>query len=75
MHLCCTVCHVGREELFLTDLKLAVLEVAAQPADAKKFGKAAVYGMASSLPAGPIKEMLKVYNDVVLDVFLSVDKK
>lgn len=32
----------------------------------KKTGNAAIYGMASSLPAGPIKMMLCTYTDVVL---------
>jgi hypothetical protein len=68
MHLCCTVRHVGREQDFLADLKLAVEEVTSRPSMNKKEGKAAIYGMASSMPAGPINEILKVYNDVVLDV-------
>ena len=49
-------------------LTVYIIQVAAMPADSKKEGKAAVYGMASSLPAGPVNELLKVYNDVVLDV-------
>ena len=28
-------------------------------------GKAAVYGMAATLPAGPLDEMLQCYNDVI----------
>jgi hypothetical protein len=31
-----------------------------------KEGTAAIYGMTSALPAGPVKELLKVYNDVIL---------
>jgi hypothetical protein len=34
----------------------------------EKGGKAAIYGLTTSLPAGPVNEMLKVYNDVVLKV-------
>jgi hypothetical protein len=34
----------------------------------KSTGNAAVYGMASSLPAGPVNEMLRTYTDVVLKV-------
>ena len=67
LHLCCTCLHVGNEALFLKNLQDALDEVAKIPADAKKEGKAAVYGMASSLPEGPVNELLKVYNDVVLD--------
>ena len=52
---------------FLKDLQESINEVAKIPADSKKEGKAAVYGMASALPAGPVNELLKVYNDVVLD--------
>ena len=68
LHLCCTVCNLNNEDTFLKDLQESVNEVAALPEDAKKEGKAAIYGMASSLPAGPLNELLKVYNDVVLDV-------
>ena len=32
----------------------------------KQEGNAAIYGMASTLPAGPINEMLRTYTDVVL---------
>jgi len=32
----------------------------------KAKGNAAIYGMASSLPAGPVNEMLRTYTDVVL---------
>ena len=67
MHLCCTVRHVGHEGDFLKDLGDAVAEIAQLPIGQKKEGKAAIYGMASSMPAGPINEILKVYNDVVLD--------
>lgn len=68
IHLCCTVCHLGKEEVFIRDLKDSVAEVMLQPINKKKVGKAAVYGMASSLPAGPINQLLQVYNDVILDV-------
>lgn len=68
MHLCCTQCHVGHTQDFLDDLRSAVIEVRAIPAGTKLTGKAKVYGMASSLPNGPINEILDVYNDVILDV-------
>ena len=64
VHICCTVRHVGREAELLTDLAQSVKEVRDNP-DANQ-GKAAIYGMTSSLPSGPVNELLKVYNDVVL---------
>eukprot|EP00597_Dinobryon_sp_UTEXLB2267_P018582 CAMPEP_0201113248 /NCGR_PEP_ID=MMETSP0812-20130820/77738_1 /ASSEMBLY_ACC=CAM_ASM_000668 /TAXON_ID=98059 /ORGANISM="Dinobryon sp., Strain UTEXLB2267" /LENGTH=278 /DNA_ID=CAMNT_0047376757 /DNA_START=205 /DNA_END=1041 /DNA_ORIENTATION=+ len=66
LHICCTVTHVGQESAFLSDLQAAVDEARTDPAE--KEGKAAIYGMTSSLPAGPVNELLKVYNDVVLKV-------
>lgn len=32
----------------------------------KADGNAAIYGMASTLPAGPVNDMLRTYMDVVL---------
>lgn len=32
----------------------------------KKEGNAAIYGMAATLPAGPVNDMLRTYMDVVL---------
>jgi len=64
IHLCCTATHVNRANEFLKDLREAVEEVRSNPGD--KSGNAAIYGMASSLPPGPVNELLKVYNDVVL---------
>jgi len=52
--------------MLLDDLKKSVAEVKSDPM--KKSGTAAIYGMTSSLPAGPVNDMLKIYNDVVLKV-------
>lgn len=41
-------------------------EAQARDGGKKSSGNAAIYGMASSLPAGPIKMMLCTYTDVVL---------
>jgi len=41
---------VGQESVFLSDLQAAVDETLKNPAE--KEGKAAIYGMTSSLPAG-----------------------
>lgn len=66
LHICCTVRHVGHENDFLNDLKTSVEEVKADPHGHSS--TAAIYGMTSSLPSGPVEDMLKVYNDVVLKV-------
>jgi sphinganine-1-phosphate aldolase len=65
-HICCTLAHVGNEAKLLQDLQICVDEVRSDPN--KKSGKAAIYGMTSTLPAGPVNDMLKIYNDVVLKV-------
>lgn len=67
VHLCITVRHVGQESQFLDDLKDSVAKVkAAMAAGAKVDGKAAIYGMTSGLPSGPVNSLLRAYNDVVL---------
>lgn len=80
VHLCCTLRHVGRGEAFLADLKTCVSEVIAAAAAAeaahstgaqgkkKEEGNAAIYGMASSLPPGPVNDLLRTYNDVIFKV-------
>lgn len=66
VHICCTVTHVGKSEYFLRDLRESVAEVLANPN--AEGGNAAIYGLTSALPPGPVNELLKVYNDVVLKV-------
>lgn len=66
LHICCTVTHVGKTDEFIKDLKDSVQEVLSNPG--MKGGNAAIYGMTSALPSGPVNELLKVYNDVVLKV-------
>jgi hypothetical protein len=66
LHLCCTLRHVGREALFLSDLREAVEEVLVDPS--KMTGGAAIYGMTASLPPGPVNHLLRSYNDIVLKV-------
>lgn len=67
VHICCTVTHVGHENDILNDLKISVEEVKNDPSS-NKAGTAAIYGMTSSLPSGPVNDILKIYNDVVLSV-------
>ena len=65
VHLCCTVQTVGHEAKFLADLKESLdFSKAAVKAGDKDDGSAAVYGMASSMPAGPVKQLLYAYTDV-----------
>ncbi len=74
LHLCCTLRHVGKDQLFLKDLREAAAAVLAEVKEEEGRGKkkknaagnAAIYGMAATLPAGPINEMLKTYTDCVL---------
>ena len=69
VHLCVTVCHLGKNELFLKDLKEAIEACRdAVRRGEKESGVAAIYGMASSMPAGPVEALLRTYNDVVLKV-------
>jgi len=69
VHLCCTVRHVGHVDGFVADLTAAVAEARASIARGEQAeGKAAIYGMTSGMPTGPINELLKVYNDVVLKI-------
>jgi sphinganine-1-phosphate aldolase len=63
VNICCTGCHVGHEDELLADLRLAAEEVLADPGSANE-GRAAMYGMAASLPPGPINAIMDVYNDV-----------
>ena len=73
VHLCCTVKHIGIENQFVDDLRDSVdIVITTMQANADKGfnpqleGNAAMYGMASSFPAGPVKELLTTYNDNVL---------
>lgn len=71
IHLCCTRCTTGRDAEFLGDLKGVVAEVAQLTAageTAQISGSAAIYGLTSSLPAGPVIALLREYNDCILDV-------
>ena len=66
IHLCLTVKHVGKGQEFLEDLAESVAEVRANPGE--KSSSAALYGATSALPPGPVADVLKVYNDVVLNL-------
>ncbi|CAM9135617.1 unnamed protein product, partial [Discosporangium mesarthrocarpum] len=68
LHLCVTLCHVGKTELFLGDLRSATAEATAKSKQggATKDGTAAIYGMAGSMPAGPVNVLLEAYTDLTL---------
>ncbi|CAN0119796.1 unnamed protein product [Pylaiella littoralis] len=66
LHLCVTMCHVGKAEVFLADLEASTLEAGASAAEGDENSTAAIYGMASSMPAGPVNVLLRAYTDVTL---------
>lgn len=67
VHLCVTVRHIGKADKFLNDLKAAV-EIVKQDPNGALEGGSAIYGMASSMPAGPVDDILRIYTDVTLKV-------
>jgi sphinganine-1-phosphate aldolase len=68
LHICVTVHQVGKGEAFLKDLEESILDLKAHPVTGELEGKAAIYGSTAGLPPGPVNELLKAYNDVVLKV-------
>ncbi|KAI9989569.1 hypothetical protein PInf_019854 [Phytophthora infestans] len=67
VHLCVTVRHIGKANKFLNALEEAVNEVKQDPNPSPE-GGSAIYGMASSLPAGPVDDLLRIYTDITLKV-------
>ncbi|KAJ0408037.1 hypothetical protein P43SY_000241 [Pythium insidiosum] len=67
VHICVTVRHIGKGKKFLRDLTDAVAIVKKDPNGALE-GGSAIYGMASSMPAGPVDDILRIYTDVTLKV-------
>lgn len=67
VHLCVTVRHIGKAKKFLKELEEAVAVVKQDPNGALD-GGSAIYGMASSMPAGPVDDILRIYTDVTLKV-------
>merc|ERR1712154_369907 len=67
VHLCVTLKTVEHADQFIDDLGEVVRDLRAQTScKPKAGGSAAIYGMAGSMPAGPVNELLKVYTDVSL---------
>jgi len=68
LHFCITTTQIGSGERFLADLKATVAQVkeSGGSGEGGGGGTAAIYGMTAALPPGPVNELLKVYNDVIL---------
>ncbi|KAI9915546.1 hypothetical protein PsorP6_008268 [Peronosclerospora sorghi] len=67
VHLCVTIRHIGKAQKFLKALEEAVNQVKEGPNHSAE-GCSAIYGMASSLPAGPVDDLLRIYTDITLKV-------
>jgi sphinganine-1-phosphate aldolase len=67
LHFCITYPNVGHEKKYINDLKDVIEELKNSP-NKEQNGFAVIYGTTAALPAGPINELLKVYNDVVLKI-------
>ncbi|CAH0475776.1 unnamed protein product [Peronospora belbahrii] len=68
VHLCVTVRHIGKAKKFLDALEAAVNQIKEDPDPSSPEGGSAIYGMASSLPAGPVDDLLRMYTDISLKV-------
>ncbi|KAF0685845.1 Aste57867_22320 [Aphanomyces stellatus] len=67
VHLCVTCRQIGKGEMFVKALADAVAFVKKDPAG-KLEGGSAMYGMASSMPAGPVEDILRIYQDCTLSL-------
>ena len=66
LHLCVTLATIPHEDKFIDELKSVVDEVRKEGNDGNDGGNAAIYGLAGSLPPGPVATLLKCYTDAVL---------
>jgi sphinganine-1-phosphate aldolase len=66
LHLCVTMNTIPYVDKFISDLRDSVDEVQKEGPDVKRSGSAAMYGMAGSLPAGPVNEILRIFTDQTL---------
>ncbi|RHY16014.1 hypothetical protein DYB32_010689 [Aphanomyces invadans] len=67
VHLCVTCRQIGKGDQFVTALREAVEAVKKDP-NGKLEGGSAMYGMASSMPAGPVEDILRIYQDCTLSL-------
>ena len=70
LHWCVMTANLNSEDAFVDDLAASVTAVVAANAggNRKKGGSSAIYGMAGTMPNGPINVILRSYNDAVLKV-------
>ncbi|CAM9348136.1 unnamed protein product, partial [Phaeothamnion confervicola] len=70
VHLCVTLRTVGRHDAFLADLCAAPVRRRVRAAldgiGGGGHGNAAIYGVAATMPPGPVNVMLRAYTDVML---------
>ncbi len=66
VHICITLPIAPHAKLFVSDLKDAVVEVSSEASGSKDQGTAGIYGMAGSIPKGPVNDLLKAFLDVGL---------
>lgn len=66
IHLCVTLRTIQCKNKFIRDLKRVVATAMEEEKGDTASGTAAVYGMAGSMPAGPVDDLLKCYTDVTL---------
>ena len=69
VHICVTLRHVGKQDEFLQDLRECVEEEREDGDGVGEEGSfAQIYGVTESLPGGPVSELMKTYQDVLLSV-------
>jgi sphinganine-1-phosphate aldolase len=66
IHICVTLNTVDHVDKFLSDLEESALKTRKEGAVGKTKGTAAIYGTTNSLPAGPVKDLLRVFTDMTL---------
>jgi sphinganine-1-phosphate aldolase len=66
LHVCVTIQMVHSVGRLLADLQRVVKEIKDEGNDVPKKGNAAMYGMAGSLPPGPVNQLLMAYVDATL---------
>jgi sphinganine-1-phosphate aldolase len=64
LHMCVTLNTVAHVDAFLLDLEASIGEARTEGAVGQTKGTAAIYGTTSSLPAGPVNALLRVFTDV-----------
>ena len=68
LHICITLRHLTIVDLFLDDLQMSLTTLLENPdADKDKNATSAIYGLATSMPSGPVDSILRTYTDCALD--------